>query len=92
MKTKIITLIALIMMGGMHVFAQKGKTLIAYFSWGGNTEHVAKYIAGQTGGDAVPHRTHEALPHGIQALHRGGQGGKGKQRPPGNKKQGGKLE
>lgn len=50
MKTKIITLIALIMMGGMHVFAQKGKTLIAYFSWGGNTEHVAKYIAGQTGG------------------------------------------
>lgn len=28
-----------------------GKILIAYFSWGGNTQAVAEYIASQTGGD-----------------------------------------
>lgn len=27
-----------------------GNILVAYFSWGGNTEHVAKFIAGKTGG------------------------------------------
>jgi flavodoxin len=29
----------------------KGKTLVAYFSWGGNTREVAKQIQQQTGGD-----------------------------------------
>jgi flavodoxin len=29
----------------------KGKTLIAYFSWGGNTREMAKQIQQQTGGD-----------------------------------------
>lgn len=28
-----------------------GKTLVAYFSWSGNTEEMASYIAEQTGGD-----------------------------------------
>lgn len=28
-----------------------GSTLVAYFSWSGNTEQVAQIIAGQTGGD-----------------------------------------
>ena len=50
MRTKIIILIALILIGGMNLYAQNGKTLIAYFSWSGNTQHVAEYIAGQTGG------------------------------------------
>ena len=27
-----------------------GKILVAYFSWGGNTQHVAEYIAARTGG------------------------------------------
>lgn len=31
--------------------AEGGKTLIAYFSWSGNTEQVAQLIAEQTGGD-----------------------------------------
>lgn len=50
MKAKIITLITLILMGGMNLYAQNRRTLIAYFSWSGNTQHVAEYIAGQTGG------------------------------------------
>lgn len=50
MKTKLITFIALLIMGAMNMYAQKGKTLIAYFSWSGNTQHVAEYIARQTGG------------------------------------------
>ena len=29
---------------------QAGRILVAYFSWGGNTRHVAEYIARQTGG------------------------------------------
>lgn len=29
----------------------EGKTLVAYFSWSGNTRQVAELIAGQTGGD-----------------------------------------
>lgn len=50
MKTKLITFIALLIMGAMNMYAQNGKTLIAYFSWSGNTQHVAEYIARQTGG------------------------------------------
>lgn len=30
---------------------QGGKTLVVYFSWSGNTEEMANYIAAQTGGD-----------------------------------------
>ena len=41
MKAKIITLITLILMGGMNLYAQNRRTLIAYFSWSGNTQHVA---------------------------------------------------
>lgn len=50
MKTRIITLIALLVTGGMSLYAQSNKILIAYFSWGGNTQHVAEYIAQQTDG------------------------------------------
>ena len=50
MKTKIITLIALLIAGGLNMYAQDKKILVAYFSWSGNTEHAAKYIAEQTGG------------------------------------------
>ena len=31
--------------------ADNGKTLVVYFSWSGNTEEMASYIAEQTGGD-----------------------------------------
>ena len=44
MKTKIITLIALLL-SASGMYAQEHKILIAYFSWSGNTQHVAEYIA-----------------------------------------------
>lgn len=50
MKTKIIALIALLVMGGMSLYAQDNKILVAYFSWSGNTQYVAEQIAKQTGG------------------------------------------
>ncbi len=31
----------------------EGKVLVAYFSWSGNTEEMASYIAEQTGGDLL---------------------------------------
>ena len=45
MKTKIIALIALLVMGGMSLYAQDNKILVAYFSWSGNTQYVAEQIA-----------------------------------------------
>ena len=50
MKTKIIALIALLVMGGMSLYAQDNKILVTYFSWSGNTQYVAEQIAKQTGG------------------------------------------
>ena len=50
MKTKIITLIALLIAGGLNLYAQDNKILVAYFSWSGNTQYVAEQIAKQTGG------------------------------------------
>ena len=50
MKTKIITLIALLIAGGLNMYAQEKKILVAYFSWSGNTQYVAEQIAKQTGG------------------------------------------
>lgn len=57
MKTKLMTLFAAILFctaanaQTAPVNGQSGKNiLIAYFSWGGNTEHVAKHIASLTGG------------------------------------------
>lgn len=50
MKTKIIALIALLVMGGKNLYAQDNKILVAYFSWSGNTQYVAEQIAKQTGG------------------------------------------
>ena len=88
MKTKIITLIALLIMSGMSLHAQDNRILVAYFSWSGNTQHVAEYIARQTG---VPHRTRKAISYGIHPLHRGSQERKGRQRPPRYQEQGGRL-
>ena len=42
MKTKIITLIALLIAGGLNMYAQDKKILVAYFSWSGNTQYVAE--------------------------------------------------
>lgn len=55
MKLKSLLLAALVFAGismGIHAQdnGQAGRILVAYFSWGGNTRHVAEYIARQTGG------------------------------------------
>ena len=55
MKLKSLLLVALAFAGiSMDIHAQDngqaGRILVAYFSWGGNTRHVAEYIARQTGG------------------------------------------
>lgn len=55
MRTKIIFCLVLLFVG-MNSYAQEKvndtpkKILIAYFSWGGNTKHVAEHIADLTGG------------------------------------------
>lgn len=49
MKARLITFITL-MISGACAHAQGHRTLVAYFSWSGNTQHVAEYIARQTGG------------------------------------------
>ena len=53
MKLKLFLLTVLTAFG-ISCYAQNNekanRILIAYFSWSGNTEHVAKYIAEQTGG------------------------------------------
>ncbi len=55
MKAKILFTLIMVLFG-MNVNAQQkssetaGKILIAYFSWGGNTKHVAEHIASLTGG------------------------------------------
>lgn len=57
MKTKLITLLsALLVCAGANAQTATSdeqpakKILIAYFSWGGNTQHVAEHIATLTGG------------------------------------------
>ena len=35
----------------------QGRVLVAYFSWSGNTEEMASYIAEQTGGDLLEIKT-----------------------------------
>ena len=53
MKLKLFLLTVLTAFG-ISCYAQNNekanRILIAYFSWSGNMEHVAKYIAEQTGG------------------------------------------
>ena len=57
MKTKLIALLA-VLLSSAGANAQNApaneqpakKILIAYFSWGGNTQHVAEHIAALTGG------------------------------------------
>ena len=57
MKTKLIALLAVLLFSaGANAQntpangQQAKKILIAYFSWGGNTQHVAEHIAALTGG------------------------------------------
>lgn len=57
MKIRLITLLAVLlccMTASAQTDSVKGqsgnKILIAYFSWGGNTQHVAEHIASLTGG------------------------------------------
>lgn len=48
MRTMIITIVTLLFCGA-DIHAQESKTLVAYFSWSGNTRQVAEYIADATG-------------------------------------------
>ena len=58
MKTRLITLLAVLLCwtGADAQTATENarpaakKILVAYFSWGGNTQHVAEHIASLTGG------------------------------------------
>lgn len=51
MKLKYLLLAAAVSIGiGAQAKEKAGNILVAYFSWGGNTEHVAKFIAEKTGG------------------------------------------
>lgn len=52
MKAKVLALLVIVLFGA-NIQAQtssKGRTLVAYFSWGGKTQQVAEDIAGLTGG------------------------------------------
>jgi flavodoxin len=51
MKKMIFLAASVAALSGAVQAQNKGKTLIAYFSWGGNTREVAKQIQQQTGGD-----------------------------------------
>ncbi len=65
MKRRIFLSLLAIMMFMAGGWAQEGvsgkKTLVAYFSWGGNTKYVAEYIASQTG--ATLFRIEPATPY-----------------------------
>lgn len=67
MKTKIflLTVMALFTFGAKlqaQTNSTEKKVLIAYFSWGGNTKHVAEYISGLTGGTLFQIETAKAYP------------------------------
>jgi flavodoxin len=51
MKKLICILASIIALGCTGQEKSKGKILVAYFSWGGNTREIAKQIQEQTGGD-----------------------------------------
>jgi flavodoxin len=51
MKKKMILVATAIALSGTAQAQSKGKILVAYFSWGGNTREMAKQIQKQTGGD-----------------------------------------
>ncbi|MDR1673735.1 MAG: NAD(P)H-dependent oxidoreductase [Bacteroidales bacterium] len=60
---KIMCLVAsAVALSGAVQAQSKEKTLIAYFSWGGNTREMAKQIQEQTGGDLFEIKTVELYP------------------------------
>ena len=67
------------------------KTLVAYFSWGGNTQHVAERIASLTGGTLFRIEPEKTVSRRIQALYRGSESRKGSRRPPGHQIESGEL-
>ena len=67
------------------------KTLVAYFSWGGNTQHVAERIASLTGGTLFRIEARKTVSRRIQALYRGSESRKGSRRPPGHQIESGEL-
>ena len=62
MKTRIVTFIALLIMGGTSLYARENKTLVAYFSYSGNTREIAGYIKDLTGGELFEIQTVKPYP------------------------------
>ncbi len=60
---KLITLILTLALACSATFAQaKSKTLVVYFSWSGNLDKMAHWIAEETGGDLIRVTPKEAYP------------------------------
>jgi flavodoxin len=62
MKKMMCLVASAIALSGAVQAQSKGKTLIAYFSWGGNTREMAKQIQQQTGGDLFEIKTVKPYP------------------------------
>jgi flavodoxin len=62
MKRMMFLIVFAVTLSGAVQAQSKGKTLIAYFSWGGNTREMAKQIQQQTGGDLFEIKTVKPYP------------------------------
>jgi flavodoxin len=62
MKRVVFLVASAVALSGAVQAQSKGKTLIAYFSWGGNTREMAKQIQQQTGGDLFEIKTVKPYP------------------------------
>ncbi len=97
MKTKLMTLFAaLLLCAGTNAqsVATNGrttKTLVAYFSWGGNTQHVAERIASLTGGTLFRIEPEKPYPAEYKPCTEVAKAEKGSRRPPGHQIESGEL-
>jgi flavodoxin len=62
MKRMMFLVASAITLSGTVQVQSKGKTLVAYFSWSGNTREIAKLIQQQTGGDLFEIKTVKPYP------------------------------
>jgi flavodoxin len=62
MKRMIFLVASAIALSGTVQAESRGKTLIVYFSWGGNTREMARQIRHQTGGDLFEIKTLKPYP------------------------------
>lgn len=66
MKAKLIVFLSLLLTGGISMYAQNSKTLVAYFSYSGNTREIANQIKELTGGDIFEIQTVKPYPAEYQ--------------------------